>query len=133
MKVAIVGTSKLTCEEEKRISKSLNEIRSIISFLDTEIITGDAKGVDSLVKIYFEKLGYNVKVYEAKEKKWDSENGFKDRNIRIAKDADYIFSITTHIKNEKCYHCNENHQRTGGCYVLKYGRFIGKKGEVIIV
>jgi len=128
--IAIVGTSHLNNAEQQ---EALMEIRKIIEQRKENdlIITGDAEGIDSLVS--WECLEIPHRVYEAKVKGWANEGGFKDRNIRIAENSDYVYSITTRTKDEECYHCNLPHQRTGGCWTLKYANSIGKKGSVIII
>jgi len=135
MKIAIVGTSRLDSDDTSNalsaIEKILDENKSNIN----GIITGDASGIDELVRVF---LGddYDVTVCKAKDKKWEGNNGFKQRNISIAELADKVYSIATKkIKDKRCYHCNEqNHDRTGGCWTKKYAMDkLHKDGETIII
>ncbi len=130
-KIAIVGSSKLTPVE---IDKARNIIESIFnSHEPAQFITGDARGIDSLVLSY--SPTHDITMVKAIEHKWNGRYGFKTRNIRIAEEADYIYSIATVKKNTPCYHCNiKDHERTGGCWTKKYAwNELGKKGQTIII
>lgn len=131
MIVGIVGTSHLTPKEE---TKAREEIRYIIQSHmfngDTHFVTGDANGIDKLVRELTCKYKTASTFFEAEKKQWTE---FKKRNIEIAKFIDGIYCITTKTKDEMCYHCNQDHQRTGGCWTLKYAKSLGKRGEVIVI
>ena len=130
MKVAIVGTSHLTYEE---IDKANNAIESIFNAHpdDTEYFTGDANGIDGLVLSY--SKNHHITMIKALENKWEGKYGYKARNMRIADEVDYVYSITTKTKNEKCYHCHADHQRTGGCWTKFYAVIMGKDGKTIVI
>lgn len=126
MKIAIVGRSNLTDSEH---DKAFMIIETLIERLRKEghsIITGDAAGVDGIVRSF-----EGVHMYKSSGNNWKS---YKDRNIRIAKNSDYVYSISTRVHLQPCYHCGEaGHERTGGCWTLKYARGLGKRGEVIVI
>ena len=135
MKIGIVGTSKLT-EEEKE--KALILIETLIERArqnDDIIVTGDAEGIDECTRKMAKYIGVQLKVHIAKQKEWNKPDGFKQRNIAIATDSDYIYSISTLVKKERCHHCDiPNHERTGGCWTLRYAiDKLHKKGELIII
>jgi len=133
LNIAIVGTSHLTTEDEK--DKALNRIESIFNSYpdDTTYITGDAEGIDKLVGTY----GHNhtIIIIKATDKTWGGRQGYKQRNIRIAELADYVYSIATEIKKTRCYHCDTpDHERTGGCWTKRFAiDKLGKEGETIII
>lgn len=61
--------------------------------------------------------------------------GYKPRNIQIAKTCNELHNITVKklppnfqgMKFEKCYHCNSSeHVKSGGCYTAKYAQKLGK-------
>jgi hypothetical protein len=134
MKIAIVGRSKLTGGETDIVHMIVETIVERSRVNGDTIITGDADGVDECVqRITNSGTRISMTVYKSLTKTWNGKHGFKERNIQIAKSADYVYSITTKTKNEKCYHCDLDHQRTGGCYTLKMARKFGKQGEVIVI
>ena len=135
MKLAIVGTSKLDKFQEQTvkeiISNEFNHRQEKIEW----ILTGDAKGVDLLVReiCCTDWINKPLLVTTAKEKKWDGKNGFKARNSIIAKDCDELICITTKTKTRKCYHCDEDHQRTGGCWTMQLAKKLGKITRLYVV
>lgn len=133
MKIAIVGTSRLT-EEER--DEAIHQIGLILDkHPDAEFITGDAEGIDNLVRVFLSPE-FNVTMIKAIEKHWEGKYGFKSRNIKIAQMADKVYSIATKkIKDKRCYHCDEqNHDRTGGCWTKRYAMDkLHKDGETIII
>jgi len=133
-RVAIVGTSKLTELERDNASAVIESILNSMDLLNDCLITGDAVGVDVLVY----NMAYNIPNFKilrvfADEKYWEGERGFKARNMRIARESDIVYSITTKTKTIPCYHCNQDHERTGGCWTRKYAESLGKEGSLIIV
>lgn len=128
LKIAIVGTSHIEPHEEM---KARGMIAGLTHDFHGEIITGDANGIDALVK----EMCPNATVCAAKDKSWEGEYGYKHRNIIIAQLADYVYSISTKIKKTRCYHCDTpNHERTGGCWTKRFAiNKLGKKGETIVI
>jgi len=134
MKVAIVGSSRL--DEKER-----EDARAVIEFIIKEfvpawgeVITGDANGVDELVRSFGTECNC-LTVVKAKNKRW-LPHGCKERNETIGQMADCVFSIATKkIKDKRCYHCDEqNHDRTGGCWTRRYALDkLGKGGETILI
>lgn len=133
MKIAIVGSSRLTIEERDEVIHQVGLI--VDKHPNSKFITGDAEGVDKVVRVML-KPEFDVTVFEAKDKNWEGNDGFKDRNIRIAHQADIVYSIATKkIKDKRCYHCDEqDHDRTGGCWTKRYAMDkLHKEGETIII
>lgn len=144
MKLAIVGTSHLSENEEldarkviaieiQKYKKEQEFALSIGHIVILEIISGDAIGIDTIVRELAVQYNIPFKMYKALEKQWYGKYGYKRRNTEIANDADYVISVTTQTKTQKCFHCNKDHQRTGGCYTLNSALKLGKKGEVIVI
>ena len=134
MKIAIVGSSRLDEHERFLAREYIKKILDNTEYTN-EIITGDADGVDELVRS-FAYTRDCMTVCEAKNKKWEGKGGFKERNISIAQQADIVYSIATKkIKDKRCYHCDEqNHDRTGECCTKRYAMDkLHKKGETIII
>ncbi len=133
-KIAIVGSSKL---DEYQLKDALSILQTELNYRDghnyTEIITGDAKGIDELARRFtglFTNLGLTI--CPCKNKEWEP-NGFKERNIKIANSCDELICIASHYKTEKCYHCKDDHQRTGGCWTMKYAKKLGKPTRLYVV
>jgi len=132
MKIAIVGSSRLTIEERDEVIHQVGLI--VDKHPNSEFITGDAEGVDKVVRVMLSPE-FNLTVEKANNKRWDND-GFKERNIKIAQEADIVYSIATKkIKDKRCYHCDEqNHDRTGGCWTKRYAMDkLHKDGETIII
>ena len=133
MKIAIVGTSKLTEEEEQKALVVIETLIDRAMFEANTIVTGDADGIDKLVRTQAKSRLANLNVHIAKKKAWNGNDGFKERNKRIVNNSDYVYSITTKTKTTKCYHCDKEHERTGGCWTLQHAIKLGKSGEVIVL
>lgn len=135
MIIGIVGTSRLDSEESKNARIEIRRILQLLKYFTQHlrVVTGDADGIDKIVREEAVNLNVDMIIEYAKVKSWDGVDGFKERNIRIAILADYVISITTKFWDEECYHCNANHQRTGGCYTLKHCRSLKKMGDVIVI
>jgi len=131
-KIAIVGTSHKLNEYERA---------SVRDIIDGEyfrvpkwecIITGDASGVDKIASIVMLHDKRPV-IYKAYDKFWDGERGYKMRNMAIARECDELICITTQTKNKKCYHCNLDHERTGGCWTMQYAETLGKPTRLYVI
>lgn len=133
MKLAIVGTSRLTDFERSRVIDLIHN--EFLRSPKISLITGDADGVDSLVPACNFVERCELLVVKSLEKYWEpnSGHGFKERNIRIAEECDELICITTKTKDIKCYHCNMDHQRTGGCWTMKYAKSLGKPTRLYVV
>ncbi len=130
MKIAIVGTSKLT-EKEKHLAR--NAILKIIEEHGRgEIyISGGASGIDTEVRIMAQNNDAEIVEYHPSSNNWD---GFKMRNIGIAQACDILYCITTQMKYTPCYHCNDpTHEKTAGCWTMKYAKKLKKNTCLIII
>ena len=131
--VAIVGSSRLSEEERDRARVLIKRIIAPYKHHD-EIITGDANGIDELVRSFASECNC-MTVVKATNQQWEP-NGFKKRNISIARQADRVYTIATkNIKGQKCYHCVvRDHDRTGGCWTRKYAiDELHKEGRLFVV
>ena len=132
MKVAIVGTSIDLTEEET--TKMRIKIAGIIEKYNTNVIvlSGGAKGVDNLAVDVAKLLGFKTEVMLPKKQNWE---WFKRRNLKIAKDCDYLYCLTIPVRETKCYHHanHQNHEKTAGCWTMTKALQLGKICELIIV
>jgi len=134
MKIGIVGSSRL--DESERFRARM-QIALIINGLEKhdEVITGDAEGVDELVRSFASDVNC-MTVVKALSHSWSGHHGFKERNIKIGQMSDFIYSIATkQIHDRRCYHCDEqNHDRTGGCWTKRNAMDrLGKAGKTIVI
>jgi len=139
MRVAIVGTSHINTDQEKRDVKRLcSTILSKYEPKDTTIITGGAIGVDSIAQEVALILRFKTKVYRPEIQFWEDDKGktgFKTRNLKIANDCDELYCITMRIHDKKCYHHDQpqEHRKTAGCWVLKHAKLLNKKVKLIVM
>lgn len=136
-KIAIVGASKLTENEERDAEQfcgiMMNEWKA--QYGDKLlIISGGAKGVDTIAEDCAKQLDIKTVIFKPEVEQWENKGdlvGYKTRNIVIAESCDEIYCLPANLRDVKCYHCNENHQKSGGCFVLKQCKKLGKKWRLI--
>lgn len=133
MKLAVVGTSLGLTDYEYDQARSIIDIEYHRIPRWEEIITGDASGIDEMVSNLQFTNGIKTTVFKTLEKHWEGKYGFKNRNVKIAESCDELVCITVQTKNGKCYHCKMNHQRTGGCWTMKYAKSLGKPVRLYVV
>ena len=131
MKIAIVGTSQNLTENEERDAYQLCATILKDDSAGT-LISGGAKGIDSIAEEVAKGLGLYVEIYKPKTYDW---YGYSDRNLIIAQECDKLFCITTNVHDEKCYHHDksQDHQRTGGCWTLREAARINKPCRLFVI
>jgi len=133
MKVAIVGASKLSENEEADTRKYCGLIlnQMIREYGDDELIfiSGGANGVDSIAETTARGLGIECEIHKPVEKNWDA---YKVRNLKIAESCDILYCLPTKVKLEPCYHCeSKDHERTGGCWTMKQAKTLKKEIHLV--
>ncbi len=131
MNIAIVGASVPDNEE---LIKS--EIRKILNDEDNPIlISGGAKGVDTIASKMAEELGVKSIIFLPQVMQWDPPNeiGYKARNIQIAEYCDKLYCFPARLRDRRCYHCDADHQVSGGCWTMWYARKKGKETKIILL
>jgi hypothetical protein len=140
MVIGIVGSEekKFTSETEEKARVVIRELLALY----TKVVSGACHlgGIDIWAIEEAKKLGRAYQEFPPNEKSWQ---GYKARNIDIARASDIIVCITvkTLPPNYKergwerfCYHCNtDTHIKSGGCWTVLYGKKIGKEGRVIVI
>lgn len=128
MNLAIVGTSRLSDNEERDARQLISHI--IKSNSPDLIISGGANGIDIIAEDIAKQLRVPVMIFSPVENNW---NSYKQRNIEIATLCDELYCITTKIKDKRCYHCDLDHQRTGGCYTKNLANNMRKTTHVMVI
>lgn len=131
-KVAIVGTSIMLSESEERniIEIVSNIIKS--SPRDATIISGGSLGVDSIAIEVAEMLAYKTEVYKPETNDWE---GYKERNLWLARDCDELHCISVPVHKQPCYHHSgipAPHEKTAGCWTLNKAKELDKKCELLV-
>ena len=120
-------------------------VRSVVSDYLTKfgdglvVVSGGAKGVDSMAVKVCGELGVKVVEFKNTVYRWEGPGGFKERDLKIANESDCVVSIVNKSFNPKskstvCYHCakvprDSNHIVSGGCYTALHCR----RSEVIVI
>jgi len=137
MRIGIVGASKLNDNEERDARQFIANMlkfrmdQSITK--DIIVVSGGAEGVDTCAEEVAEGLGIKTRIFDPDIQKWDPPNGdgYKARNIQIAKFCDVIYCLPIAFRETKCYHCNLDHEVSGGCWTLKWAKEDGKETHLI--
>ncbi len=133
MKIAIVGTSReLTSREYYHVKDKIKRLLASYMKSETIIISGGAKGVDTIVENLARDKGFEVEVYMPSQRNWE---GFKERNKDIAEDCDELYCLTLQTKERMCYHHrpHADHEKTAGCYTMGLAEKMNKPCKLIVV
>ena len=116
--IGIVGSSKATTTQ--------NVVDVVCSILDrynkinTTIVSGGAKGIDTIAVDIARSLDYDVLEFLPKGIGWQY---YMPRNLLIANKCDKVYSVALSLigNGTKCYHCaraglDNNHFKTAGCW-----------------
>jgi len=131
-KVAIVGTTHLTENQEKEMRNHIFKILKLCFKPDeTIIISGGAAGVDTISIDVAINLGFETIVIPPQIKHWediDGKTGFMTRNLEIASMCDELYCFTVPLHNTKCYHHDtpQEHEKTAGCWTALKAADMGK-------
>ena len=133
MKVAIVGTTANLTKYEQQIMKQ--EITIVLKKypINTIIISGAAKGVDTIALEVAKDIGFTIKEYKPEKKQWEF---YKKRNLQIANDCDELYCFSVSVRKTKCYHHNppqNNHEKTAGCWTLEKASQMIKPCTLIVL
>ncbi len=131
-KIAIVGTSiNLSDDEVNGVKKICLEILKDFIPIETTVITGGAKGVDTIASNLALCNGFATKPilplrYEQKY--------YLMRNVEIAKECDKLFCITIPTRNQKCYHHKpeQDHEKTAGCWTMNKAIELQKPCKLLV-
>jgi hypothetical protein len=142
MRLGIVGheAAKFTPHSQDRCEQAIWD--AIADYGATEVISGGCHlgGVDIWAIEVAEARKIPTREFLPVIRGW--EGGYKQRNMKIAENSDYVlcFVVDRYPENYKgmrfdyCYHCGtKDHIKSGGCWTVKYAKKIGKDGRIIVV
>tara|TARA_Y100000296_G_C5162958_1_gene252913 strand:+ start:29 stop:1858 length:1830 start_codon:yes stop_codon:yes gene_type:complete len=143
-RVAIVGTSNVPDWREKDFIPKVNEAIDwgIQKYGRTHltIVSGGAKGVDSIVEQCCKKRGIDFVAIKPEVEQWkDSygKRGYRTRNNMIAKTVCKLYNFvqaSTAEQGPKCKHCpGELHWRSAGCWTEQAASQLGTEAIKVIV
>ena len=117
MKLAIVGSRSLAARPD-----ALDAVKRVVDRLQpTLIISGGAQGVDAFAEEVAGDLDIAFVEFLPENRRWEPD-GYKARNMKIAKACDYCVNIMD--RNTKTF---------GGRWTRTYAAKIGKTTEEIIL
>lgn len=132
MKIAIVGTTvNLTENEERDMRQYIALVLKRYSTSDTLIISGGAKGVDTIGIEIAKGLGFETKVYYPNNIGWKY---YEKRNLEIANDCDELHCFSVPVHKTKCYHHDElmEHEKTAGCWTARKAFEMDKPCQLLV-
>lgn len=139
LKVAIVGTTHLTENQQKDMRESISVLLNYCFTLDdTIIISGGARGVDTIAIDVAHDLGFKTKTFPPQTQHWEDVEGkigFKTRNLEIASQCDELYCFSVPVRNTKCYHHEtpQEHEKTAGCWTASKAHEMGKAWQLIVI
>lgn len=124
MKLAIVGSSKLTEEQTEKAKKIISASLMQLMSSQDELIVVSGRSPKGGVDILAEDIAVNTfyldtVIFEPELHQWADENGkegYKSRNMKIAKECDVLLCIRS--EQSKTY---------GSGWTADYAERIGKK------
>ena len=150
MRIGIVGSegAKFTPETEAKARAEIRNKIAIIGAIQVGhpwIVSGGCHlgGIDIWAVEEARAMGVpENQIIEYKPKILSWEGGYKQRNLLIAHNSDFVVCIT--VKNfppdykgmrfPYCYHCKtSDHIKSGGCWTVKQAIRLGKEGQIIVI
>lgn len=142
MRIGLVGSeaAKFTKLGRRRAKHFIAKALSRPSVM--EVVSGDCHlgGIDRWAAKIGRELGLIVTEFSPKIKSW--EQGYKPRNLKIAKRSDKVYCLSVDklpkgfigMEFPLCYHCGtKDHVKSGGCWTMRQAIKMGKKGKLIII
>jgi hypothetical protein len=92
VRLAIVGSTRYA-DDRRAAAKALETISRAIAYYDPQVvISGGAKGIDSMAAELARSLGYDVIEHLPEHPRWEPD-GYKARNLRIAEGCTHLLCI----------------------------------------
>lgn len=133
--LCIVGHAKDKFTYETESLAKLKITESILYHRPSSIISGGCHlgGVDIWAEEIATSLNIPLTVYKPTNLKWSGPGGYKDRNLKIARDSNLVLCVVVKdypstysgLTFNGCYHCggrNPKHVKSGGCWTAWQAR-----------
>jgi len=133
LKIAIVGTTvNLTENEERDIRQFIGITLNRYNPMKDTIISGGAKGVDSMAIEIARSQGFKVKIFNAVIPEWKY---YRERNLLISKNCDELYCISVPVHKIKCYHHDglQDHEKTAGCWTMNKALELHKVCQLMVI
>ena len=133
MKIAIVGSSLIYENEIDHVRQLCVDIlqNHNDNIENTVVISGGSKGVDRIALDVALRLGFKIKEYLPTQRTWQF---FKERNLKIVKECDRLYCISTPVHFIKCFHHSkpQDHEKTAGCWTMNKAIEANKPSKFLI-
>lgn len=146
MIAGIVGSerTKFTEQGENRALAAIMEILKAPEV--TGVVSGHCHlgGIDIWAEMVADVVGKEKQIFPPKKLNWSE--GYKPRNLQIAKHSDLVYCITvdclpvdyTGMRFPVCYHCarakkDTHHIKSGGCWTAIEAEKMGKPAKWIVI
>lgn len=134
MRVGIVGHAEDKFTSVTR-TKAIQLIKTLLESQDDVLVSGRCPlgGVDVWAEVLADSMNMSKIIHPPSCNNWSQ--GYKPRNLRIARDSDVVHVIVcakyppeySGMVFESCYHCHTNtHIKSGGCWTAWQARILGK-------
>lgn len=151
MNLGIVGSEQAKFTQITERAARMAIATMIITWGPTLVVSGHSPlgGVDLYAIEEAERLGVKTREYAPRRHYWAAPGGYRDRNLKIAKDSDVVACVTLKelpptfqgMRFDACYHClrrrpglaPDDHVKSGGCWTMWQAVALGKKGARIVV
>lgn len=147
IKIGIIGhgANKFTKSAEEKAKLFIKTIFTYPNYKGKlTLVSGHSPvgGIDIWAEEIANELGIPTDIKTPKQHIWNSEYGYRQRNLDIAKSSDVIAIILVNklppnykgMTFSKCYHCNSNtHIKSGACWTGKQALKLGKKVHWYII
>jgi hypothetical protein len=137
------GSNKFTDKQQKTARNLIADIL-LKHHPNCILISGHSPvgGIDIWAEEIATDIGIEMEIKTPKQNQWDTEYGYKQRNLDIARCSDEIHVILVKdyppnykgMKFDTCYHCAKHkeanipkHVKSGGCWTGWKGKEMGKE------
>jgi hypothetical protein len=152
MRIGIVGSegAKFTKLGEERARDAIRAlVRDCGDPADTVVVSGHCHlgGIDIYAEEVAAELGVKTLIFPPAKLNWSE--GYKPRNLQIARNSDKVVCITVNklppdfkgmVFDRGCYHCKkadqackQDHVKSGGCWTVLQAGKMGKEMEWIVI
>ncbi len=131
MRLAIVGSTRFTDPDAPRLATELI-IHKIRLFTPEVIISGGAKGVDSIAETIARQFGYDPEIHLPKSNRW-APYGYEERNRIIADRCTHLLALRDCGSKSNGWMETSAHGTYGSGWTADEAERLGKVVERIVL